>query len=225
MVGIILKLKNRKSAFLVVVSAILYYLLIFWLVNKLNLSKTTINEFIAPFGFKGIFLTAFLQFSISLTPFPYTLVMLPSLVLYGPFIGSLTSMTGIVLASAVHYNIAKRISRKFIFKRFPTTKRLIGQFSNDIKLEKLIIYNVFSFISFDVIAYLAGMGGVGFLKFIIASACALIPIIVHNILISIGLLTKDPVKLALIWLLTIVSVIITIYFAKIFNKRFDILKV
>lgn len=223
MLNLLFNSKKRKITITFIIIAILFYFLFFYLVKNLDITKEKIDSIVRPLGVKGIILIAVLQFLVSMTPLPDTLVILPALILFGPIVGSITSVVGIVSASIVHFNIAKKIKTDILYKWFPISNEMTEKFSKSMKLEKLILFNIFSFVSFDMVAYLAGISGVNFVKFMLASILALIPIMVPNILISIGLLTRDPLKLVIIWILTILSIIVLVYFSKRFNKRFNIL--
>lgn len=190
------------------------YASIYIILRKLDISKESVDEVISSFGIYAILGAYIIQLAISLTPIPDSTAMFPILFFFGPILGILPIVLGIQTASFIHYSIAKKLGKEYIFAKFPQTQSYAEKFSNDISIEMLIIARVFALVSFDIVAYMAGISNVPKSKFIIGGTLALIPIILPNALITIGLFTTNPIQLVIVWSLTLISVLSLAYFAK-----------
>lgn len=205
-------LTSKKIWFLL--GVIVFYVLLYIGFRKLQLTSEQVESFISQFGKWGIVFCVLMQFLVALTPLPDTFVMLPTLFLFGPIEGGFAIVIGVAAAATVHYNIAILYGGKLVFKLFPQAQNMSKSFNAKMKTEHLILANIFSFVSFDIVAYLAGLARVPYLKFITASVLGAIPIVTGNVLVARGLLIEDPVLFILIWLISIIIVVIFTFFAK-----------
>ena len=136
--------------------------------RELDVTRAQIKDLLAPLGLWGLIVAYAAQLAISMTPIPDTTTMLPILFLFGPILGVIPILAGIQTAAILHYLIAKKLGANFIYKRFPRAHVLGDKFEKNMKLETLLLIRMFAFVSFDITAYLAGISGVPFKKFVIA---------------------------------------------------------
>ena len=210
----ILMQKNKKLALILApLILIVVYAVVYYGFKSFEVSQEGIEEFLEPFGPYSLIAAYFAQLAISLTPIPDSVVMLPVLIIFGPIEGSIIVISGVQTAAIVHYFVARRLGKKYVYKKFPQTKNYTEQFSKHTTVEELTLMRVFSFLSFDVVAFMSGLANIRFRRFIFATTLALFPIVLPNALITYGLFTDRPQTLALIWAITIIIVVLLAYFA------------
>ncbi|MFP4090039.1 MAG: TVP38/TMEM64 family protein [Cyclobacteriaceae bacterium] len=141
---------------------------------------------------------------------PSPLLMIVSTLAYGPFWGSLISYVAVVVAATVAYFIGYHASNAFI-------DRLIGQKTTEkvnYYIQKygawaVVIFRVSPFLSNDAISFVAGLGEMKFVKFILATTAGIIPLIA-----MIGFLGENTerLKTGMLWISGLTIVGFAIYF-------------
>lgn len=206
---------NKKAiTILAPMIAIVFYLFLYLYLRELDVTRDHIEELLAPLGLWGLVVAFLAQLTISMTPIPDTTSMLPILFLFGPILGVIPIIAGIQTAAMVHYAIARKLGAKFIYKRFPRARVLADKFEKNMKLETLLLIRMFAFVSFDITAYLAGISGVPFKKFVVASTLAMLPIVIPNALLTIGLFVEEPFWFVVVWAVTVAFVLAFAILAK-----------
>lgn len=165
-------LRNRKLLLTLILLGIAYIGL-FILFRKFEITSEKISSLVAPFGTYGFIALFALQFIASLTPIPDTALASLGVILYGPLKGTIAVFLGMYLAANIHYYIARKLGREYIVRRFPSVETFTNKYSAKISLKKLILMRIFNLLSFDIVSYFSGVGGVSFKRFTISTAIAL----------------------------------------------------
>ena len=146
---------------------------------------------------------------------PSPLVMVVSVLAYGPVWGSLISLAGIITASTLGYFIGKYLGPI-------TVQKLIGH-KTEIKIENyieeygfwtIIVARISPILSNDATSFVAGILKMGYFKFMGATLLGIIPL---TILIAILGENIDRLKTGLIWVSVISFVALIGYI--IYDKR------
>ncbi|MFQ5493165.1 MAG: TVP38/TMEM64 family protein [Candidatus Dojkabacteria bacterium] len=208
-------IKVNKKVFYFGVTLLFFYLglLFFFRVN--SISREVVEDFLSPLGGWGIFMAFAIQVLTSLTPLPDAPLAFVTMILYGPVVGSITIMSGMTTATILNYFIARKLGRKFIFERFPVAEQYLRKFGKKITFEVLLLLRVFSFVTFDVVSYIASLSHVNFWKFLLSSVVGLVPLVLSHAMVAQGLFTNDPLELLLSLLAPSVITIAIAYLAKI----------
>lgn len=158
-----------------------------------------IKDWVSGFGFWGpVFIIGAMTAQMFLIIIPSVVLMVVSALAYGPFWGSLISYVSVVVAATIAYFIGVHANNAFIDK-------LIGE-KNEKKVEEyiqkygawaIVLFRLSPFLSNDAISFVAGIGQMRFLKFIIATSAGIIPLIA-----MIGFLGEntDRLETGMIWI-------------------------
>lgn len=158
-----------------------------------------IKNWVSEFGFWGpVFIIGAMTAQMFLIVIPSVALMVVSALAYGPWWGSVISYGAVVVAATIAYFIGVHANNVFIDK-------LIGE-KNEKKVENyiqkygswaIVLFRLSPFLSNDAISFVAGIGQMRYLKFIIATSVGIIPLIA-----MIAYLGKDTERLetGMIWI-------------------------
>lgn len=146
--------------------------------------------------------------------------------IYGPIKGSLLSVVGIALGSAIGYLIARYLMReqvqKMIEKRdLKLFKKILTRGSN-----KLVIFFVYLIpgIPKDILVYLCGVSDIDFLEFLIYSTLGRLPWIIVSALFGNGIGERNYVTLTIIAIVSLVFFIFGVLKGKDLLNKFHKIK-
>lgn len=177
-----------------------------------------IKSWVSDFGFWGpVFIIGAMTAQMFLIIIPSVVLMVVSALAYGPWWGSLISYAAVALAATIAYFIGVHANNVFIDK-------LIGE-KNEKKVENyiqkygawaIVLFRLSPFLSNDAISFVAGIGHMRYLKFIVATSVGIIPLIA-----MIAYLGKDTERLetGMIWISVATLVGFAIYYFVKWKKK------
>ena len=137
------------------------------------------QEWVGQFGWVGpliIILTMVVQMFLIVIPTPVLMVV--SIVAYGPFWGSLILFAAIFMASTVGYFIGRYFGPVIVQKLIGyRTERKITSFIDDYGFWTVIVIRLSPFLSNDAISFVAGVLKMGYWRFIGATMLGISPLI------------------------------------------------
>lgn len=181
--------KNRRYILLFIIVAF-FYLFILFLVKTYKIEQEDIREFIEPFGVYGVLGLFFLQMLFSLTPLPDGAMPIIAAITYG-WQGLLIILLAHYCSSVLHFLLARRLGKSVIERKFPLIKKYSDKVIGENTIMKLIYIRIFSIVSFDIAAYVAGISGVDFKRFSIAAILGLLPTNAILMIMSSGLFAES----------------------------------
>jgi uncharacterized membrane protein YdjX (TVP38/TMEM64 family) len=165
-------LRNRKFVISVLALAV-FYIVLFIVFRKFEITTDKINGFVAPLGAYGFLMLFLLQLIGSLTPIPDAPLISFAVILYGPVNGAIAVFLGMYLAANIHFLIAKKLGKDYIIKKFPAIETFLQKYSSNTGYRTLTLMRIFNLLSFDVVSYYAGISGVSFKRFTGSTVTAL----------------------------------------------------
>ena len=140
--------------------------------------EVRVKEWVSQFGFWGpvvIILTMVVQMFMFIVP--NLLLIIISIVSYGPIWGSLIAWVGIFLASSLGYFIGNRLS-PITVKRFVSGKvqRVLSEFIRDYGMKAIVVIRLSTF-SNDGLSIVAGLLKMDYKRFILATLMGITPLI------------------------------------------------
>ncbi|KXK27327.1 MAG: TVP38/TMEM64 family inner membrane protein YdjZ [candidate division WS6 bacterium OLB20] len=156
--------RNRK-VFIAVTLLAAVYIILYIVFRQNQISRTEIEEFLAPLGAWGILAAYLIQVLTSMTPLPDAPLAFVTMILYGPYAGSAAIFIGMLTATTINYAIASRLGTRYILGRFPLTASYLKRYGKNATFESLLLLRFFSFVTFDIVSYIAALSGVPFWKF------------------------------------------------------------
>lgn len=141
--------------------------------------KNRARVWVAQFGYWGplvVVIAMVLQMFLIVIPTP--LLMLMTIMAYGPIWGSILLLIAIFVASSVGYFIGKYFGPALIEKLIgPKTNQKITSFIDDYGFWTVIIVRLCPFLSNDAISFVAGILKMGYWRFIGATLVGISPLI------------------------------------------------
>ncbi|WP_194852308.1 TVP38/TMEM64 family protein [Nonlabens antarcticus] len=157
-----------------------------------------IQRWVGGFGWYGpIVLILAMILQMFLIVIPTILLMVVSILAYGPYWGSIIILIAVFAASTVGYAIGKYLSHAFISKILgPKAGNKIEGFIEQYGFWAVIVTRLNPFLSNDAISLVGGMLRMGYWKFIGATLIGILPL---TIFIAIMGRTTDGLKSGLSW--------------------------
>ncbi|MBT0608365.1 TVP38/TMEM64 family protein [Aequorivita echinoideorum] len=180
------KLPLFFSLFIIVVLILLYFLeptfqdfcQQAWQILTSN-DEEKINNWVTGLGWWGpLVLIAAMVVQMFLIVIPSILLIVVSVLAYGPILGSIISVTAVVLASTIGYFIGRYIGPWFAAQILGKKKeRTISRFLDDYGFWAVVITRINPFLSNDAISFVAGILKMDYFKFISATLAGIAPLI------------------------------------------------
>jgi uncharacterized membrane protein YdjX (TVP38/TMEM64 family) len=206
------KISSKKSKWPLYISLILLALLILlyfivpsvhtffneaWEVLTSN-DEEKIKLWVNQFGWLGpIVVILAMIFQMFLIVIPTLILMVVSILAFGPVWGSLIIFVAVFAASSVGYLIGRYLGQGFVEKIIGRkSEEKVTEFLNDYGFWAVIITRLNPFLSNDAISFVGGMLRMGYWKFIGATLLGIAPL---TIFIAILGKSTDSLKTGLLW--------------------------
>lgn len=175
-------------------------------------NKAKISDWVSQFGYWGpLLIFAIMIVQMFLFVIPSTLVMIISILAYGPIWGSLLALTGLLISSSVAYAIGAYLGPVTVDKLIgPDTKKNVEKNVEKYGVWTVIIVRIAPILSDDATSLVAGLVRMGYWRFIWSSIVGIVPL-----LIALAYLGGDfeRLKSGLIWTSVISLVALVGYIA------------
>lgn len=173
-------------------------------------NKSKISNWVSQFGFWGpLLIFAIMIVQMFLFVIPSTLVMIISILAYGPIWGSLLALTGLLISSSVAYAIGEHLGPVTVDKLIgQDTKNKVGKNVEKYGVWMVIIVRIAPLLSDDATSFVAGLVRMGYWRFIWSSIVGIVPL-----LIALAYLGEDfeRLKTGFIWISVVSLVAFIIY--------------
>lgn len=180
-----------KEALKTIGSYILIYAMFLFIMNFFEISPDSVREF---FEGQGLFLIPtfiFVQLLASLTPLPDTPFLAVGILFFEPWLTLILIWAGMWLGTLINFMIARRLGREWVKNHYPQASNWIDKFAGKHGFEAIIISRSFTMVTFDLVAYAAGISNIRFGKFALASVLGLIPVALNGTLVGLALTSKQ----------------------------------
>lgn len=174
-----------------------------------------INKWVAQFGFWGPFIIVLIMIlQMFLIVIPTPVLMMVTIIAYGPVWGSLICLIAIIIASSVGYFVGRYFA-SVVFKLLGAkTTGKIKVFLEEYGFRTVVIIRLNPLLSNDAISFVGGMLKMNYFKFMAATLLGIIPLIA---LMAFFRQNYDQMESGILW----VSVVLLLFFAAFvwFNKK------
>ncbi|HYG04546.1 MAG TPA: VTT domain-containing protein [Chryseosolibacter sp.] len=156
-----------------------------------------IRVYVSQYGLWGpVTIIAAMALQMFLFVVPNILLIMIAITSYGPVWGSVISLLGICFASAIGYFIGKKLSPATLRKLIsPGTQQKISEYVQDYGMLAIIVTRMTSF-SNDGLSFVAGILGMRFRVYILATVTGVTPLIVTLAIFG----RNGKIEKALIWI-------------------------
>lgn len=157
-----------------------------------------ISKWVGQFGFWGpFFIILAMVAQMFLLVVNVVALMLVAIIAYGPVWGSVIAITAVLVASTLGYLIGQGVGEAGVSKLIgaKTEKKVVG-FVNEYGIWAVVIARVSPFLSNDAVSFVAGLAGMGYLRFILATIGGILPL---TLLLAWLGENSDRLKTGLIW--------------------------
>jgi len=168
-----------------------------WQVLTSN-DEDRIKQWVDGFGWYGpLVLVAAMVAQMFLLIIPTILLMVVSVLAYGPFWGSLIILTSVFSASTIGYFIGRFLNRKFVTKLLgQNTEEKIEDFIENYGFWAIIVTRLNPFLSNDAISFVGGILKMGYWRFIGATMVGILPLTIFIAFLGKNI---DQLKSGLLW--------------------------
>lgn len=188
-------LVTDKDKFLSFMKGLTTYLLIYGafllFMNALNITPEKVRELFAGKGLLLVPLFIAVQLLASLTPLPDVPFIAAGVLFFEPWATFILIWIGMWLGSVANFFIARRLGRNIVQKRYPQTSKWIDRFAGKYGFETIVVARAFTLVTFDLIAYAAGISNISAKKFAFASVFGIIPVALNATLVGLALTSQD----------------------------------
>lgn len=180
-----------------------------WSVLTSN-DEQRIQTWVNDFGWFGpILLILAMIVQMFLLVIPTVLLMVVSILAYGPIWGSLIILISVYAASSVGYIIGKYFGDRVVTRLIgEKSAKKIENFLKDYGIWAIIVTRINPFLSNDAISFVGGLLRMGYWKFIAASLSGITPL---TIFIAVMGKSTDSLKTGLLWGSSVCLVIFILY--------------
>jgi len=170
-----------------IIPYVLAYVLVIFLLSYFDITADKVRETFRGFG--PILLPAFIaaQMIASLTPLPDLPFTAAGVLFFPPVVSFFVILFGMWFASFINFYIARRLGRKYILRKYPQASQWLDQFAGKHGFETIIVARSFTFVTFDLVAYTAGVSAIKLPTYMAASLISLLPVALNSILVGLAL--------------------------------------
>ncbi len=175
-----------RQLILTILPYVVIYVVFLVLANQLNITREAVQNYFAGFG--GLLVPVFIgvQLLASLTPLPDLPFLAAGILFFRPWASFALILVGMWLGTMINFLIARRLGRKFIQGHYPETSGWVDRFAGRYGVVTVIVARNFTFVTFDLVAYAAGISSIPMVRFSLASAVGLIPIALNATLMGLA---------------------------------------
>ncbi|MDQ0339818.1 putative membrane protein YdjX (TVP38/TMEM64 family) [Caldalkalibacillus uzonensis] len=208
--SIVIKKSVLKAAFMLIL-----ILFLIWINHRyLNWTPLSIREWIISFGWFAPVVFILLFTVRPLLLFPSSILTITAGLAFGPVLGTLYSLTGLMISAVVAFGVARKLGKEIVQKDW-TGK--FGKLQSQLEQKGFVyvlVLRLIPFINFDLISYLAGISKVHFRSFFYATLIGVIPGTYGYTFVGHILVERDPWQLIKLVLLFGVLIVIPLVFRK-----------
>jgi len=124
-------------------------------------------------AFSGVFMIVQATFAPNVTIVANALV-------FGPVWGGLLSWVTILLGASICFALSRKYGKPMAVRLAGRSLEKVERFLDRYGLHALLLARITPFVPFDAVSYVAGLAGVSYRKFFIATAIGLAPLIVFD---------------------------------------------
>jgi uncharacterized membrane protein YdjX (TVP38/TMEM64 family) len=183
--------EKRWNFIKVLLTYVLLYVAIVVGFSFLNVTPESVRELLHG---KGVFLVPLfilVQLLVALTPIPDLPFIAAGVLFFEPWAAFVLTWIGMTIGSIINFNISRRLGRRVVQKRYPQTSKWIDKFAGKYGFETVVVARSFTLVTFDLIAYAAGISNMGQKKFAIATVFGILPIALNaTLVVLLGLLAQ-----------------------------------
>jgi len=160
--------------------------------------EARIKTWVEGFGWFGpVTLVLAMVIQMFLLVIPTTLIMIVSVLAYGPVWGSVISFAAVLTAASVGYFIGRYVGAQFVGRLLgDKTQEKVSSFVEDYGFWAVAVTRLNPFLSNDAISFVAGMVKMNYWKFILATLLGITPLI---LLLALTGSSTDSLKNGLLW--------------------------
>lgn len=194
--------KKRGEIIRTLLFYVAIYALFLLLTSQFDISAETVQAQFAGFG--AFLVPAFiaLQLLASLTPLPDLPFIITGILFFEAWAAFLLIWFGMWLGTVTNFLFARYFGREFIKRRYPQTVDWLDRFTSKYWFETVVVGRSFGLVTFDIVAYAAGISNLKFYKFAFASVFGIIPVALNALLLGLALTAGDLGRTVIYGLLT-----------------------
>jgi len=138
-----------------------------------------LREILLSFGPWAVVISASLMVvQAVVAPLPANVITITNGLVFGPVWGGLLSWTTILLGATLCFSLSKGLGRPFASRIVGRSLQTAERFFDRYGLHAIFVVRITPFVPFDAVSYGAGLVGVPYFKFLLATAVGIIPSVI-----------------------------------------------
>jgi len=166
--------KRAIMIFFIISTIIIIFFLIFKKINFPDINF--IREFIQSMGFFAplVFILIMIV-AIIISPIPSLPLTIVSGLIWGPYLGTLYSVTGALIGAIISFSIARKIGRATVEKMLRQDINFCNIWTDNKMFWIVLFARLFPFFQFDIVSYGAGITKMSYSQFAMATLIGMTP--------------------------------------------------
>lgn len=220
---------KTKSISLIILAIIFIFLIIFFWhqLTELFSSQIKIKKFILDFGILApIIFVLLTAIQVLIIPIPGQAIGIASGFIFGPIMGTILSMLGLIIGSYLAFILARKLGRPFVEKILNReTLKKFDKISSENGIFALFLIYLFPALPDDAICYVAGLTKIKIKTLVLISAIGRLPGFLVLNLVGAGMASANPANsLILFSILLFVSLILFLFKNKLEKFTLNLIK-
>lgn len=157
-----------------------------------------ISEWVSQFGFLGPFFIVLAMIAqMFLLVINVVALMLVAIIAYGSFWGSVIAISAVAIASTIGFIIGRKVGEAGVRKLIGNkAEHKVSEFMKEYGAWAIVVARISPFLSNDAVSFVAGLAGMGYIRFMAATLAGIVPLTV--LLAWLGE-NNERLKTGLIW--------------------------
>lgn len=148
-----------------------------WIASNFSLrSPDSLQETLVGYGAWAVLVSTFLMIAQAIiAPVPGNVITIANGLVFGPFYGALLSWSTTMLGATICFFLSKSVGKPFALRFVGPSLGTIERFFQRYGLQAVFLIRIMPFVPFDAVSYTAGLVGVPYSRFLLATAVGTIP--------------------------------------------------
>ena len=189
------RLKTNSKLIRSIVKALVGYAFVYGvialLLSHFEITVPIVQEYFAQFGVFAVLVFLMAILLVAMTPLPDSPVVSAGVLILGVPLGFVTIWSGLALAAVLNFFVAKKLGRNTLQKYYPQISEYMDIYAERSGIESIIVGRAFSFFTFDIVSFAAGLTKIKFSKYFLASMIGLLPVTINYTIIGAGIASQS----------------------------------
>ena len=217
------KSERNKQLFSLGVKALLGYGIVYgaiaFVLSYFEITVPAVQEYFAQFGGLAAVMFFVAVVMVAITPLPDAPVVSAGILILDIPLGFVVIWLGMTTAAIINFFIARKIGKSAIEKRFPQVAEYMNIFAKKSGFESIVAGRAFSFFTFDIVSFAAGLTKIDFNTYLFASVLGIIPVAINYTILGAGIASQTLSGVVYASVVSLLIASLLAYGSRLYRKR------